>query len=149
MSISWSKQSLTTHAAMAVLQVAIAAAIERGLAASIVVVDEAGNIKASIRMDGASSFTYQAATDKAFTAANSGMPTSIWDGVVNGNAHVAVRLTTAINRLNMLPGGVPITFEGSTIGAVGVSGGTDDQDVEIAESAVSSLDGPGTQPAGG
>ena len=148
MPISWSKQSLTIDGAMAVLQAAITAASERGLAASIVVVDESGSIKASARMDGASSFTFQAATDKAYTAANSGMPTSIWDGVVNGNAHVAVRLTTAIDRLTMLPGGLPIALEGSTIGAVGVSGGTDDQDVEVAEFAASALKGPGSQPAG-
>jgi glc operon protein GlcG len=137
--ITWSRPSLTLDAAMRVLHSAILSAQDRNLVDSVVVVDETGQVKASARMDGASAFTFQAATDKAFTSANTGAPTSMWDSVIAGNAHDAVRLTSAIERLNILPGGVPIVFDGVVVGAVGVSGGTDDQDLAIAESAVAVL----------
>jgi uncharacterized protein GlcG (DUF336 family) len=132
----WSRPSLTLDAAMLVLQSAILSAQDRNLVDSVVVVDETGQVKASARMDGASAFTFQAATDKAFTSANTGAPTSMWDSVIAGNAHDAVRLTSAIDRLNILPGGLPIVVDGVVVGAVGVSGGTDDQDLAVATSAI-------------
>lgn len=139
MSISWSRPSLTAQAALLALNGALVASNVRGISSSIVVMDEVGRVKASLRMDGASDFTFQAATDKAFTAVNAGMPTAMWDSIIDGNAHAGIRLTSAISRLSMLPGGIPILAHGAVVGAVGVSGGTDEQDVEIAEAAVEAL----------
>lgn len=148
MSISWSRPSLTAQAALSAINSALAASLAHGISSSIVVMDEVGRVKACLRMDGASDFTFQAATDKAFTAVNAGMPTAMWDSIIDGNAHAAVRLTSAISRLSMLPGGIPIMAGGSVVGAVGVSGGTDEQDVEIAEAAVGALADSTTDSAG-
>ncbi len=139
MSITWTRASISTRAALAVLAAGVDAAEAAGLAATIVIVDDSGAVKATVRMDGASSFTAQAAHDKGFTAACSGMPTAMWDSILEGNAFAAARLTSAIDRINILPGGLPLTVDGSTVGAIGVSGGTDEQDASVAAAAAAAL----------
>lgn len=77
-------------------------------------------------MDNSFIASIQAAQDKAFTAVALKMPThealkqsrgGDLDGYTNGNG------------ILMLAGGTPITYNGEIIGAVGVSGGTKDQDM--------------------
>jgi len=139
MAITWSRRNLTVDSALIVLQAAMSAAADRSLADSVVRVDETRRVKASARIDGASDFTFQAATDKAFTAANTGMRTSMWGSIISGSAHVAVRLTSAINRMGTPPGGVPIVVADDVVRTVGVSGGADDDDIAVAERAVAAF----------
>ena len=47
-------------------------------------------------------------------------------------------LTTIANAY-LLEGGVPITYNGQVIGAVGVSGATSQQDAQVAEAGINSL----------
>jgi uncharacterized protein GlcG (DUF336 family) len=114
---------------------------ERGLAMSIAVVDESGVLKAFARMDGAVLLTVQIAQDKAYTAAGYGLSTESWREMFAGDAVLGAAVAPAVDRLFAVGGGVPVVVDGVVVGAVGVSGGTPEQDVEVAEATVRALVG--------
>lgn len=50
--------------------------------------------------------------------------------------HTAITIQTALDLLQLGPGGSPLLFDGSVAGAVGIAGGTPVQDAQIAEMVV-------------
>jgi uncharacterized protein GlcG (DUF336 family) len=101
------------------------------------VVDAGGYLVALHRMDGARAIGPDIAYAKAFTAAVFRAPTS----------EVAERLREATyfvqsisgmthGRFMPHPGGNPIYRDGELIGAVGVAGGSADQDVQVGRDAI-------------
>ena len=139
MSDTWTQQSLTTAAALRMANAAVNAATAMGLSASIVISDQAGTPKVSVRMDGASPITVQVASDKAFTAACAQMPTAMWSSIFAGDVFMAQKFASSIDRFCTLAGGIPASVEGVVVGAIGVSGGDDDQDVAIATAGLTAL----------
>jgi uncharacterized protein GlcG (DUF336 family) len=133
---SFEKRSITADAAQAVIAASVAKAKELGNAYVIVVVDESGVVKASLRMDGAPMQSAQVATDKAYTAAGFGMPTDQWFGFVDGDAPLKLGGTAGINRLVIFGGGFPLKDGDQIVGAVGVSGGHWSDDMEVAKAGV-------------
>lgn len=124
-----------THAgALAILEGAVAKALEIGVPQCIAVVDAGGNLLAFVRMDGAKVLSQRSATRKAVTAASSraasgGMPEEI-------GAKLAVATD---GMLINVKGGLPIVVDGHVIGAIGVGSGTQDQDVAVAEAGLAAL----------
>jgi uncharacterized protein GlcG (DUF336 family) len=115
-----------------IAEIAAAAAL-RGLAVSIAVVDSSGYLVAALRMDGAGFLTPQIAEAKAFTAAAWKQPTAI----VAERARSVPETFQAfidIGRTKVVPGlgGQPISLRTTTIGAIGVSGASAEQDEELA-----------------
>ena len=130
------KPSLTlTHAgALAVLEAAVAKAIEMQVPQCIAVVDAGGNLLAFVRMDGAKVLSQHTATTKAVTAATT--------RVATGNApddHVLKLALASGGRVTNLKGGLPITVDGHVVGGIGVGSGTGDQDVAVAEAGIAAL----------
>jgi uncharacterized protein GlcG (DUF336 family) len=121
---TFEKRSITAAAAQAVISACVAKADDRGGAFVIVVVDESGVVKASVRMDGAPLISVQVATDKAYTAAGFGMATDAWFNFVDGDAPLR------------LGGGYPLKEDDRIVGAVGVSGGHWSDDMEVAKAGV-------------
>ncbi|CAN5525332.1 heme-binding protein [soil metagenome] len=130
--------------AQQVLQGATAKAIEMKLTVNISVVDEGGHLLAFIRMDGArpasvytsltkatAAATYRQATGPNMTSA--GQP-DILLGLSLQNAAAA-----SGGKMTSLKGGIPIVVDGQVIGAVGVGGGTGEQDAEVAKAGVATL----------
>jgi uncharacterized protein GlcG (DUF336 family) len=115
-----------------------AAAIDQPL--TIAVVDESGVLKAFVRMDGAPLLTVQLAQDKAYTAAGFGLTTGEWRDMLAADAQLAIAAPAAINRLVAIGGGAPISIDGVIVGGIGVSGGTPDQDADVASAALSVLE---------
>jgi len=138
---SFEKRSITAEAAQAVIAASVAKATERGAAFVIVVVDESGVVKASLRMDGAPLVSVQVATDKAYTAAGFGMATDQWFNFVDGDAPLKLGATAGIDRLVIFGGGYPLTDGDSIVGAVGVSGGHWSDDMEVAKAGVEAFAG--------
>lgn len=133
------RPSLSLEGARAALDAALEACAGEGVAATVCVVDAGGAAVASARMDGAALFTGQVAADKAYTAAASGMPTANWAGILGDDAVLTARLTSGVQRLVTLGGGLPITLDGAVIGAIGVSGGTEEQDAAAAAAGVKAV----------
>ncbi|MHA3700591.1 GlcG/HbpS family heme-binding protein [Jatrophihabitans sp. YIM 134969] len=140
MSQSYEKRSISADAAQAVIAAGVAKAQELGNNYVIVVVDESGVVKASLRMDGAPLLSVQVATDKAYTAVGFGMPTDAWYDFVDGDGPLRLGATTGINRLVVFGGGFPLKDGDQVVGAVGVSGGHWSDDMEVAKAGVAAFD---------
>ena len=104
----------------------------------IAVVDRAGNLVAYGRMDGAPLLCGQLAQDKAYTVAAFGLPTHEWFELIKDEPALLQGIVKT-DRLIVFGGGIPIRVDGEIVGAVGVSGGTSDQDRQVAEAAAGAV----------
>ncbi len=131
--------ALSLSAAQRIAEAAISAARSHGVAACIAVSDPSGEPIVTARMDGAPRLSAEIARNKAYTVASfNGLPTHVWwpaiaddPALVHGLTHTA--------RLVVFGGGVPVHVDGALVGAVGVSGGSSEQDRAIAEEAASAV----------
>lgn len=130
--------SLRMQAASRACQAAVARAEQEGIAIAAAVVDAAGHRLCVMRMENAFFHAAGIAEDKAYTAASFGFSTSDWDQVVAGNQKLADGLN-ARPRLVMFGGGIPITVDGKLVGAIGVSGGSEEQDSSCARAGLQAL----------
>lgn len=136
--ISITKLSITQSACDRAIEAATAKAIEINVPMVIVVVDESGNLKGLRRMDGAPLLSVEIATNKAYTAASFGMPTHNWHDFIKNDPPLLHGIVHT-PRLVIFGGGYPISADGQTIGAIGVSGGHYEQDMAVAEAAIAVL----------
>ncbi|MBK9971891.1 MAG: heme-binding protein [Acidimicrobiaceae bacterium] len=133
------RTDLSLAGARAVLDAAIAAATTAGLAVCVAVCDAGGNALATARMDGAPILSLQIATDKAWTVAVfNGLPTAGWWQLIEGEPAL-VHGITHTPRLVVFGGGEPVRSGGALAGAVGVSGGSAEQDAMIAATGAAAL----------
>jgi len=119
---------LTLSAARAIVARALAHAERLGIAVSCAVVDSGDQLVAFERMDGADLVTISLARDKAFTALVNHMPTSELAPLVQPGAEFYGYDSLAGGRMIVFGGGLPIEIAGVLVGAVGVSGGSAEQD---------------------
>ncbi len=134
------RRTLTYAGARAVLDAAVAHAARIGVPVNVCVADTAGDVLASARMDGAALLSYDIAVDKAYTvAAFGGLPTHAWFDVINDEPSLREGIVHR-DRLVVFGGGVPVRVGGEFVGAVGVSGGSAEQDREIAEAGAAAAD---------
>jgi len=131
---------LSLEDANKVVATAHAHAAQIGVSVTAAVVDEGGHLIAMGRMDGAPPLSPQIAEAKAVGAAM-----LLRDGgSLQKMAEDRPGFFSAVDRLVRLPlipgpGSAPITRDGITIGAVGVSGARPDQDHECAEAGLASI----------
>lgn len=96
--------------------------------AAIAIVDAAGTLVLFERIDGTFLISSEVSLGKARSAALFRFPTIKLEDNIN-NGRTALISTGEVS----LKGGIPITYQGKIIGAIGVSGAASaDQDVEIA-----------------
>lgn len=130
---------LTYDGAAAAVQAGLAHARSLGVAVNIAVTDAGGALLAFARMDGAFALSADIAIDKARTVAGfGGAPTDVLYGGIKDEP--AVRDGIA-NRAGVAAfgGGVPIVVAGHLVGAVGVSGGSAEQDKAVASAAAGAV----------
>ena len=133
------QQTLSYDGARAVVDSASARAQALGVPTNIAVVDLAGALLAFARLDGAPLLSGEIAQDKAYTvAAFNGVPTHAWFAMIEAEPALREGIVHR-DRLVIFAGGVPVTVGGTVVGAVGVSGGTAEQDREIAEAGASAV----------
>lgn len=130
---------LTSSRARAVIAAAEAKAATIGIPVIIAVVDAGVHLKAFTRMDGAVLASIDIATKKARTSvlfqANS---EAVWDYCKPGAPAPGLELTNG--GLAPFGGGVPLRdVSGAVAGAVGVSGGSVEQDTQIALAAAAAF----------
>lgn len=106
---------------------------------NIAVVDLAGALLAFARLDGAPLLSGAIAQDKAYTvAAFNGIPTHAWFGLIEAEPALREGIVHR-DRLVIFAGGVPVTVDGVLVGAIGVSGGTAEEDRQIAEAGAGAV----------
>jgi uncharacterized protein GlcG (DUF336 family) len=109
------------------------AANQQRLAMAFAVVEPGGELVLFEKMDGTQYGSEMIAPEKARTAARFKRPTkSFSDAVAAGRVAVL-----SLPGIVAVEGGVPIVVGGRIVGALGVSGGTSEQDGEIAAIALS------------
>ena len=131
--------ALTLTAANQIIAAALAASQQAGYRPmAVVVLDEAGHLKAAAREDGASMFRIDVATGKAWAAVGMGASSRVLGQRAKDNPNFFVALAaTAQGRFLAQTGAVLIkTADGSVLGAVGASGGTGDEDETICMAGV-------------
>lgn len=125
--------------ARAVIAAGEAKAKEIGQAMNIAVVDVGGNLVAHARMDTAWIGSIDIAINKAFTARMFDLPTAdLAKEAQPGDQFYGIDGSNG-GRIMIFAGGIPLIRNGEVLGAVGVSGGSGDQDQEVAEAAAAAF----------
>jgi len=103
----------------------------------ITIVDSGGNAVMMHRLDNTQFGSIDVARDKARTAVAFRRPTKVFQDLIaqgGGNLRL-LNLTGA----SVLEGGIPIVVGGKIIGGIGVSGGTSQQDAQVAQAGIDAL----------
>ena len=132
-------EGVTLTQAQAVVEAARAKAEEIGVPMNIAVVDAGNNLTAFVRMDGAWLGSIDIAQNKAYTARAFDMSTKDLAPLCQPNQPLFGINASNQGRLIVFAGGIPLESGGDVIGAVGVSGGSVEQDHEVAEAGVAAL----------
>jgi glc operon protein GlcG len=127
-----------------VLEAALDKARAMKVKVNVAVVDDGGHLVSFARMDGARPGSGYTAMTKASAAALMRMPTGpVAAGTAPPDLLLNVSLQNAAaaagGKFTSLKGGVPLVVDGQVIGAVGVGGGTGEEDAEVARAGVQSL----------
>jgi uncharacterized protein GlcG (DUF336 family) len=107
---------------------------------NIAVVDEGGNLVSHARMDGAWIGSIDISINKAFTArafdiSTKGLAANSQPGDQFFGIHVSNR-----GRIMIFAGGIPLKRDGKIVGAIGVSGGSGEQDQTVAEAGAAAFE---------
>ncbi len=105
---------------------------EMGKRVVIAILDSGANLMLLHSMPDAYIASGQIAQDKAYTAVSLKMPTHIALQESRGGALDGLSATSQ-NKLMLLGGGEPLVINGRVVGAIGVSGGTAEEDIGFAE----------------
>lgn len=131
--------TITLQGARKALDAALAKAAAMGKVFCITVADPSGEPVASARMDGAPRISAGIAANKAYTVAGfGGMPTDRWWGAIKDEPSL-VHGIPHTPRLIVFGGGVPILAGGALVGTIGVSGGSAEDDTEVASAGAAAL----------
>lgn len=133
-------RGMTLETAQAVAQAGQKKAEEITVPMNIAVVDEGNNLVAFTRMDDAWLGSIDIAQGKAYTARSFNMPTKDLAPLCQPGQPLFGLHATNQGRLVIFAGGIPLEDEnGSVLGAIGVSGGTVEQDQEVAKAGAAAL----------
>ena len=130
---------LTMDKVLLVVEAAIEKAKKIGQPMNIAIVDAGANLMAFMRMDGAWLGSIDIAINKAFTARAFDIPTlELGLNSQPGEQFFGIHASNH-GRVMIFAGGIPIRVNGQIAGAVGVSGGSGEQDQAVAKAAVAAL----------
>ncbi|HVZ16784.1 MAG TPA: heme-binding protein [Terriglobales bacterium] len=106
---------------------------------NVAVADEGGNLLAFERMEGAWLGSIDISINKAFTARAFDISTrDLAQHSQSGGQFFGIHVSNG-GRVMIFAGGIPLKREGKIVGAIGVSGGTGDQDHSVAEAGAAAL----------
>jgi len=129
-------KTLTLDVARRLIAAAERRAKDLGLPVVVAVVDAAGHLMALERQEGALIASIDIAWKKAYTAATLKLPTHVLAQLAQPGQPLFGIEATNEGRLVIFGGGFPLVSGDQVIGAVGVSGGNVEQDMEVAQAAV-------------
>jgi uncharacterized protein GlcG (DUF336 family) len=132
--------TITLEQAKRAVNAAVSAAQKLNVSASVAVLDAGGNLIALERMDGAILGSLDGAVMKGYTSVVTGGATKDLKGLVQPGAPLHGLETARFAKPTIfLDGGLPVRSGERLVGAVGVGGGSLEQDQRIAEAARTAL----------
>ncbi|HEY2867227.1 MAG TPA: heme-binding protein [Pyrinomonadaceae bacterium] len=124
---------VTLADARRVIAAAEAKAAEIGQPMNIAVVDGGGNLVSHVRMDGAWIGSIDISINKAFTSRAFDITTKdLADNSQSGDQFFGIHVSNH-GRIMIFAGGIPLKRDGKVVGAIGISGGSGEQDHSVAE----------------
>jgi uncharacterized protein GlcG (DUF336 family) len=136
---SGDRTSILLEEAQNVIGAAMQKAEEIGQPMNVAIVDNGRDLKAFGRMDDAWLGSIDIAINKAFTSASFLMPTQDLAEMTQPGQPLYGLETTNFGRVVNFAGGIPLMRGEEAAGAIGVSGGTVDQDQVVAEAGVAAF----------
>ena len=130
------KPVLTLAAAKKIIAAAEAEAQKHAWPVVIAVVDDGGNLICLERLDNAQFGSVEIAIRKAKAAVAFKRPTKAWEDALAGGRQGVLGLPGVVPS----EGGVPLTWKGKIIGAIGVSGVKASEDGQIALAGAKALE---------
>ncbi len=131
---------ITLVQAQAVVEAARKKAEEIGVMQNIAVVDEGNNLVAFAHMDGAWLGSINISQNKAFTARAFDMPTADLVPLTQPGEPLFGIHASNHGKIIIFAGGIPLKSGGRVVGAIGVSGGSVEQDQEVAEAGAAAFE---------
>ena len=129
---------LTLADARRMLDAGLAEADRIGQPMNVAILDAGGHLLAFARQDGAIRASIDIAQRKAKTSILMEAPTAALMSLVQPGAELYGLEQTA-GGMVVFGGGVPVYRDGELVGAVGVSAGSAEQDVQVAEAAAAAI----------
>ncbi len=130
---------ITLNDARAVIAAAEKKAEEIGQPMNIAVADSGGNLVAHVRMDNAWRGSIDISINKAWTARAFDIQTKdLAQHSQSGGQFFGIHASNH-GKVMIFAGGIPLKRGGKVVGAIGVSGGSGDQDHAVAEAGAASL----------
>ena len=129
--------SINIEQARKVIAGATAEARKINVPMAIAVVDTAGILVALEKMDNTQLASVNVAIDKAVSATTYRRPTKVFQDILAGGG--AGLRVLHLRGANAVEGGLPIVVDGKIIGAVGLSGGSAEQDGACAKAGADAL----------
>ncbi|MEH2277783.1 MAG: heme-binding protein [Nostoc sp.] len=133
------KHSVSLDDARGILAAGEAKARAIGQPMNLAVIDAGGNLVAHIRMDRAWIGSIDISINKAFTARAFDLSTkSLAEDAQPGKQFYGIHASNG-GRIMIFAGGIPLQRDEQIVGAIGVSGGSGEQDQAVAEAAVAAF----------
>lgn len=130
---------ITLNDAKRIISAAEKKAAEIGQPMNIAVADGGGNLVAHVRMDNAWIGSIDISIKKAFTSRAFDIATKdLAEHSQSGGQFFGIHASNG-GRIMIFAGGIPLKREGKVVGAVGVSGGSGEQDHAVAEAGVAAF----------
>src|SRR3954468_19499280 len=122
-----------------VIEAAEKKAEQIGQPMNIAVADAGGNLVAHVRMDGAWLGSIDISIKKAYTARAFDIATKdLAEHSQSGGQFFGIHASND-GRIMIFAGGIPLKRDGKVVGAIGVSGGSGDQDHAVAEAGAAAF----------
>ncbi len=122
-----------------IIEAAEKKAAEIGQPMNIAIADEGGNLVAHVRMDGAWLGSIDISIKKAYTSRAFDITTKdLATHSQSGGQFFGIHASND-GKIMIFAGGIPLKSEGKVVGAIGVSGGSGDQDHAVAEAGAAAL----------
>jgi uncharacterized protein GlcG (DUF336 family) len=131
--------TVTLEDAQRVISAAQRKAQEIGQPMNIAVADAGGNLVSHVRMDGAWIGSIDISINKAYTSRAFDISTKdLAEEAQPGRQFYGIHVSNQ-GRIRIFAGGIPLTRNGTVVGAIGVSGGSGEQDHTVAEAGVAAF----------
>lgn len=130
----------STLAVRSMMDAVVSCAAEMGVKVNVAIVDAAGNLAGFLRMPGSFLVSSDLAVDKAWTAASFGIATRALSQMLEESPRAVREGLLRRPRTTEIAGGLPILVDGVMIGAIGVSGASDEQDERCASAGLAVLE---------
>jgi uncharacterized protein GlcG (DUF336 family) len=131
---------ITLNSAREIIAAAEEKATQIGQPMNIAVADAGGNLVAHVRMDGAWLGSIDISIKKAYTARAFDISTKdLATHSQSGGQFFGIHASND-GKIMIFAGGIPLKKDGKVVGSIGVSGGSGDQDHEVAEAGAAAFE---------